>query len=207
FSCTFVICTRLSDAPIPTISRLHKSCVSGRGGRIFCISITIDSASGCPIQIGSSRSPSFSCRITTYELDTLSSPRRATLTSTMMPPWRPSRTHVPRGQVLLLLVRQRVDVRADRGKLESSNLAVDAFRHPVHVARKTRSLLYQILRAQRLVREAHVHHAGRMAFGGRQVDQTPFAEQEHALTLDHVLLHELPHLARLAAGELLQRRN
>ncbi len=36
-----------------------------KGRLSLFISITIDSASGCPIQIGRSRAPPFSCRITT----------------------------------------------------------------------------------------------------------------------------------------------
>src|SRR5579872_4654862 len=192
---------------MPTISRLHRSCVSGRGGLIFCISITIDSASGCPIQIGSSRSPSFSCRMTTYEFDTLSSPRRATLTPIMSASLEAVTSPCPRRQVLLLLVGQHVDVRAECGELEAGNLAIDALRYTVHVARQARSLLYQILRGQRLVREAHVHDAGRVSFGGGQIDQTPLPQQEYPVAADHILLDERPDRARLAAGELFERRD
>src|SRR6185312_866218 len=132
--------------------------------------------------------------MTTYELDTLSSPRRATLTSTMSASLEASRTHVPRRQVPLLLVRQHVDVRADRGEFEPGDLAIDGFRHAVHVARQTRSLLYQILRGQRLVREAHVHHARRVSLGCSKVDEPPLAQQKNPLAAHHVFFDERPHV-------------
>src|SRR3954471_7452475 len=81
--CTFVICTRRSCPPRPTMRFLQRSCVSGRSRLMLLMCIAIDSASGCPIQMGSSREPPFSWRITTYELVELSSPRRATVTSTI----------------------------------------------------------------------------------------------------------------------------
>src|SRR5688500_2408614 len=51
---------------------------------MLCICITIDSASAWPIQMGSRRGPSRSRRMTTYDWVVLSSPSRATTTSTIM---------------------------------------------------------------------------------------------------------------------------
>ncbi len=64
------------------------------------------------------------------------------------------------------------------------------------LARQRLRVLHEILRAERLVREAHVHDARRMSFGRREVDQPALAQHEHALPADDVLLDELPHLAR-----------
>src|SRR5580704_18236318 len=119
----------------------------------------IDSASAGPIQIGRRRLPPFSRRITTWLLFELSTPRRSTNTSTMLPS-RPgsartggplacglrsthaargpgtahgSGPHVPRREVSLLLGRQCVDVHAHRGQLEACDLAIDCLGDTVDV--------------------------------------------------------------------------
>src|SRR6185437_15421275 len=119
--------------------------------------------------MGSSRSPPFSWRMTTYELETLSSPSRATLTSIISTPTggrftllpypaaAPSGSHVPRCKILLLRGCEDIHVRAHGLELEASDLAIDGLRHAMHVVRQRRTLLHEILRAQRLVRETHVH--------------------------------------------------
>src|SRR6185312_10580396 len=99
----------------------------------------MDSASGCPIQIGSKRSPSFSCRMTTYEFEVLSRPSRATLTSTMGTPGvgrRASRPHVPGREILLLLGREDVDPRTHGCQLEPRNLAIDCLGHAMDILRQ-----------------------------------------------------------------------
>src|SRR5215467_5679418 len=62
---------------------LQRSCVSGRDRFMLCMCITIDSASGWPIQIGSRRAPPFSCSTTTYACVPGSMPSRDTCTSIM----------------------------------------------------------------------------------------------------------------------------
>ena len=59
---------------------------------------------------------------------------------------------------------------------------VDLLRHAVD-ARAPGSVPFshQVLSRQRLVGEAHVHHARRVALGGGQVDQAALAEQDQAL--------------------------
>ena len=50
--------------------------------------------------------------------------------------------------------------------------------------------------AERLVGEAHVHHAGGVALGGGEVDQAALAEHEElAAVAELVLLDERAHLA------------
>ena len=67
----------------------------------------------------------------------------------------------------------------------------------------------QVLRAQRLVGEAHVHDARRVALGGGQVDQPALAEQEQTVrpSAQRELLHELADRAACSFGQLLQRRD
>ena len=56
-------------------------------------------------------------------------------------------------------------------------------------------VLGHVLGGERLVGEAHVHHRGRVALGGRQVDQPPLGEQEDlAPVLEPVALDQRPRL-------------
>src|SRR6267378_3664787 len=64
-SFTCVMITLRSSAPSPTITCLSRSCVRGRENLTPASSIAIALASAGPIQIGSTRCPSFSWRITT----------------------------------------------------------------------------------------------------------------------------------------------
>jgi hypothetical protein len=59
-----------------------RSWVSGRENLMSASCMAMALASPGPIQIGSTRSPESSCRMTTGVLDILSSPRLWTLTST-----------------------------------------------------------------------------------------------------------------------------
>src|SRR5687767_9251961 len=119
------------------MSDLQRSWVSGRGGLTAFISITMDWASGCPIQIGRSRSPCFSLRITTYELEELSSPNRSTRTSIIPRSRAPRRgasgAHIPRRKILPLLGGQLVDLCSHGFELQSRDLAIDRLRNAVHV--------------------------------------------------------------------------
>src|SRR5579863_6078433 len=198
---------------------LHRSWVSGRSRRTCFISMMIDSASAGPIQIGRRRLPPFSRRITTWLLFELSTPRRSTNTSTMMPSrpsaartgrplasglrsTRPARgpgtahrsgPHVPRREISLLLRREGVHADAHRRKLEPRDLAVDRFGHPVHARRERLRVLHEEFGAQRLVGEAHVHYRRRMSFGRREVDEPALTQDEHTLSTHDELFDELPH--------------
>src|SRR6266704_879720 len=76
----------------------------------------------------------------------------------------------PRGEVPLLLLGQRVYGDAHRAKLEPRNLGVDLVRHIVDALLERAGVLGDVLGAERLVREAHVHHGRGMAFGRGQID-------------------------------------
>src|SRR5665213_3648751 len=157
--------------------------------------------------------------MTTYELETLSSPSRATLTSIISSPTggryaslrhyaaSPSGAHVPRCKILLLRGCEDIHVRPHRLELEARDLAIDGLRHAMHLVRQRRTLLHEILRAQRLVREAHVHHARRMSFRRREIDQPSLAKQKEALPANDELFDEWSHAALRASRQLFQRRD
>ena len=67
-------------------------------------------------------------------------------------------------------------------------------------------ILHKILDRQRLVRKAHVHHAGRVSLGSGKIDQTSFTEHNDAPTirLQLVFLHERAN-RHWVAGHLAQR--
>src|SRR5450759_3059858 len=149
---------------------LSKSCVRGRLYFTPASSIAMALASPGPIQIGRMRGPPSSRRMTTGAFVPRSSPRCATRTSIIASPAE-SGPKIPRRQVVLLLRREHVDPDAGGRQLEGRDLAVEFLRHAVHIGRERLPLLEEELRAQRLVREGHVHHAGRVALGGGEVDQ------------------------------------
>src|SRR5918996_6288747 len=96
--------------------------------------------------MGSRRSPCFSFRITTYEFEELSSPRRSTRTS-IIPRSPASRdrasgAHVPRREILALLRGQLIDARAHRFELQARNLPIDCFRNTMHVLGKGPGVLH-----------------------------------------------------------------
>ncbi len=100
---------------------------------------------------------------------------------------------LPRGKVLDLLRGQSIDRHPHGRQFERGHGRVDLRRHAVHAGREPRGTLREVLAAQRLVGEAHVHHGGRMPFGARQVDEAALAEQVHALsTAQHERLDRRP---------------
>src|SRR5574342_142698 len=187
-SLTWVMITLRRSAPSPTMTCFKRSCVRGREQITPASSIAIALASAGPIQIGSTRSPSCSCRITTGVLVVRSRPRWATRT------WITSRlgTQVPGGEILALRRREGVDRDAHRLELEPRDLAVQLPGDPVHVLGELLGLADDVLRGERLVRERHVHYARGMPFRRRQVDQAPVGQDEDALPVEPPFLHELP---------------
>src|SRR5688500_16268121 len=75
--------TRRNSPPRPMMTCLSRSCVSGRCAFTPCNSMAIALASAGPIQMGSTRDPSVSRRMTTGLLVVRSRPRCATVTSFM----------------------------------------------------------------------------------------------------------------------------
>ncbi len=88
----------------------------------------------------------------------------------------------PARDVLELFRGQRVDRDAQRAQLEARDLSVDFSRQQVNARRQRSLVLHQILNRQRLVRKAHVHHAGRMSFGSGEIDQAAFAKHDDPAT-------------------------
>src|SRR5207247_3347572 len=153
------------SAPRPRMTCFRRSWVSGRANFIPASSIAIALASAGPIQIGNTRSPFCSCRITTGVLVVLSRPRWATRTSITTAASGPL---IPGCEVTLLLGGERVDGHAHRRELEPRDLPVELGRDAMHVLAERRGLLHHVLRGERLVGERHVHHAGGVAFRRRQ---------------------------------------
>ena len=81
---------------------------------------------------------------------------------------------LPTVNVLELLRRQGIDGNAERAEFETRNLSIDFRRQQVNTWRQRSFVLHQILNRKRLVREAHVHHAGRVSFGCCEIDQSTF---------------------------------
>src|SRR6185312_13023012 len=141
-----------------------------------CSSMAMALASAGPIQMGKTRDPSFSLRMTTGVFVVRSRPRWATVTSII--DFTRSGAGVPAGEILLLLPRQGIDAYAHALQLESGDLLVDRRWQPVHRLAHLGGLFAQHLRRQRLVGKGHVHHAGGMPFRRRQIDQ-PALAQDH----------------------------
>src|SRR5258707_2034319 len=112
-------------------------------------------------------------------------------------------TRFPARHVLDLFRRQYIDRHPERLQLEAGNFLIDFLRQQVNAGLELAFVLDQILGRERLVGKAHVHHAGRMAFGGRQIDQPAFAEDDNPMAVAKFvffdkrpeLLNGLRHLA------------
>src|SRR2546422_2299962 len=177
------------SAPSPVMTCFRRSCVRGRANFTPASSIAMALASAGPIQIGSTRSPSRSCRITTGVLVVRSSPRWATRTS--MTPSLGAK--VPRGQVFPLFRGQRVDPHPHRLQLQAGDLAIQFPWNAVYVPAEPCPLLHHVLRRQSLVRERHVHHARRVPLRRREVHQPSVGEHIHPLPAEPPLLHQFAH--------------
>src|SRR3954467_6714163 len=106
------------------------------------------------------------------------------------------RPFLPRCKVLLLLGRELVDLDAHGLELEPGDLAIDLGGNRVHLLLELLAVLRHVLGGERLVGEAHVHHARRMPLGGGEIDEAAFAEHRHAVAvLERVLVDELTHRA------------
>src|SRR2546428_4159875 len=181
------------SAPRPTITCFRRSWVSGRANFTPASSIAIALASAGPIQIGRTRSPSRSCRMTTGVLVVRSSPRWATRTSITAARSGPE---VPGGEVFLLLGRERVNRHAHCVELEPGDLPIELRRNAVHVLSEHGAALHDELGRERLVGEAHVHHARRMPFGCGEVYQPSVRQDEQPLPVQPPFVHELAYRRR-----------
>src|SRR5580704_2715908 len=91
----------------------------------------------------------------------------------------------PGSQIVLLLRRELIDVDSHGFELELGNLAIDGIRHRIDLPLQFRAVLNQIFGGKRLIGEAHIHHSGRMAFGGGEIDEAAFAEQIDPTAIFH----------------------
>src|SRR5712692_5012157 len=107
---------------------------------------------------------------------------------------------LPGGKVTPLLVGEGVDSDAHGVQLEPGHLGVDLLGHVVDLFLEARCVLGDVLRAQRLVGKAHVHHGRGMPLRASQVDQAAFAQEEESAPIAQpVLLHrgaDLTHAGR-----------
>ena len=82
---------------------------------------------------------------------------------------------------------------AHRLQLEARHLAVDLLRHVVDRKRQILVVLGDVLRAERLVGEAHVHDRRGVTLGGGEVEQAALGEHvDRASVAQAVRLHERP---------------
>jgi len=85
-------------------------------------------------------------------------------------------------------------------ELDPGNGAVNRFRDRIDFLLQLLVILHQVLSTERLVGEAHVHDAGRMALGRRQVHESSLAEQTDPMAgLEGELLDARSDEALLAA--------
>ena len=80
-------------------------------------------------------------------------------------------------------VGEHVDVDAHGLQLEARDLAVDLQGHVVHGEREILVVLGDVLRAQRLVGEAHVHHRGGVSLGCGEIEQASLGKHVHGASV------------------------
>src|SRR2546430_11323320 len=117
------------------------------------------------------------------------------------------RTCLPRLRVRGLLPGHCIDLHTHRGELAPGDVLVELARDRVDLWREVFALRHEVLDRQRLVREAHVHHRGRMSLRSREVHEASFSEHHDATAIAQlVFVHERPKLGLLARllGEGLQ---
>ena len=76
-----------------------------------------------------------------------------------------------------MLLRQRINLHPHPREFEPRDFFVDHRRDRIDLLLQLLVILHQVFRTERLVGEAHVHDAGRMALGRRQVHESALAEQ------------------------------
>ena len=84
---------------------------------------------------------------------------------------------LPGRHVVGLLWRHRLELDPERSELEPGDLGVDRLGDHVDHRLELGVMLGDVLGAQRLVREAHVHDRGRMSLGRTEVDQPALRDE------------------------------
>src|SRR5712691_2393130 len=108
------------------------------------------------------------------------------------------RSRFPARKVFELLGSERIDRKSQSAQLKTRDFLIDLRRQQMNAGSEFAFILDQILDRERLVGKAHVHDAGRMAFGGREIDQPAFAQNVYSPAIfKFVFLHKRTHLVRL----------
>lgn len=116
---------------------------------------------------------------------------------------RASELSAPGAQVLELIGCQLVDLHPERLELEAGDLFVDRDRHVEHAVLELVPVPGQMLHRQGEIREAHVHHRGRVPLAGGQIHDAALSQQvEASAVAEHILLDQRQHLPHLTTGQL-----
>src|SRR6267142_4421863 len=83
----------------------------------------------------------------------------------------------PAREIFFLLRCKFVDLYSHRLELELGHFLVDIHRNRIDLLLQRAVVLHHIFDGERLVGEAHVHHAGGVALGSSEVDEPSLAEQ------------------------------
>jgi len=108
-----------------------------------------------------------------------------------------SRPVLPGAEVFHLLGRERVEDDVQGSQLEPGHFDVDRLGHVVYAVGELGVLAAQVLRAERLVSEAHVHDRCRVARGAAQVHEPALSQDVEPLAADGVLDDVLADLSDL----------
>ena len=105
-----------------------------------------------------------------------------------------------------MLGRELVDLHVHRSELEARDLAIDLDRDRVDLLLERRVVLHHPFHRERLVRERHVHHGGRVTLGGGEVHEPALAEEvDPASVGERVLVDELAEAANAPRRQLAER--
>src|SRR6516225_1639473 len=124
-----------------------------------------------------------------------------------LPRLRSSGAFLPGSEVLFLLGCELVEVVAHGLEFEFCDFAVNVLRNDIDLRLQLLVVLHQVFGGERLIREAHIHHGGRVTFGGGEVYKATFADEiDLAAVLELEFVNERPNFA-LAGREILERGN
>src|SRR5947208_11002479 len=105
----------------------------------------------------------------------------------------------PARKILELLRSQTIDRQSERAQFQTRDFNVNFRWQEMHAGIELAFVLHQIFYGESLVSKAHVHTAGRVAFGGGEIDQTALAQNHNSPpVLESVFLDKRTHLCWLA---------
>src|ERR1700738_5345714 len=89
----------------------------------------------------------------------------------------------PAGHVLELFRGYRVDRETQSAQLKARDFLIDFRWQQVNAGSELAFVLDQILGRERLIGKAHIHDAGRMAFGGREINEPAFPKDDNPMAV------------------------